>query len=247
MAWPSLKTKKTCEGETRLDVFRHMSHSTWRFSMVTIWFYSIRACSYLKGQTGRCCWPTWLGSTGRGDLASGTGAHVGPGAEAVSAWTPTDRCKGEKGAEWSNIKTRSVRWKTGQCLLYGARIWPAREREFMLRVCCLSACLLQVLNFKPHTEFWSTIFQNSNRPQSKYGHILLLTLIMVKLQEPSLKHLPAIFSSVVAINVHQVCFGCGLFLSSYSLSHRLLLAWSAAPSSHQVESSRWPLLPEPHC
>lgn len=109
-------------------------------------------------------------------------------------------------------KTRAVRWKTSQCLLYGARIWPANERKFMLCVCCLSACLLQVLNFKPHAEFWSTIFQTSNRPQSKYGHILLLTLIMVKLQEPTLKHLPAIFFSVAAINVHQcVFFGAGCF------------------------------------
>lgn len=156
-------------------------------------------------------WQTWLGSTGWGDLAGGAGAHVGPGAETVSTWTPADRCKGEKGAEWSNIKACAVRWKTGQCLLYGARIWPAHERKFMLRVCCLSACLLQGLNFKPHAEFWSSIFQNSNRPQSKYGHILLLTLIMVKLQEPTLKYLPAIFFTVVAINVHQCVFGVGCF------------------------------------
>lgn len=123
--------------------------------------------------------------------------------------------KERKGVERSDAKNTALSGgRRGQCLLYGAGIWPARERIFMLRVCCLSACLLQVLNFKPHTEFWSTIFQNSNRPQSNYGHILLLTLIMVKLQEPTVKHLPAIFSPVVAINVRPSVFRRWLFFGS---------------------------------
>lgn len=44
----------------------------------------------------RCCSPTWFGSTGRGDLARGTGAHVGSGAEAISATASTYGCKEQR-------------------------------------------------------------------------------------------------------------------------------------------------------
>lgn len=60
------------------------------------------------------CLTTWLGSAGCGDLAVGTGAHVGPGAETVSTRTPADCWKEENAARSNNTKTCSVRWKIKQ-------------------------------------------------------------------------------------------------------------------------------------
>lgn len=50
---------------------------------------------------------TWLGSAGSGDLAVGTGAHVGPGAETVSTRTPADCWKEENGARSKKRKALS--------------------------------------------------------------------------------------------------------------------------------------------
>lgn len=207
---------------------------------------------------------TWLGSTGWGDLAVGTGAHVGPGAETISAWTPADCLKKkereENEAQSNNIKTCPVRWKIKQPDADSCQDFScAWEKKSMLCVCCLSG--LSAAGFDFQVEFGSSSPHDLNFTQNfteEYfktqtrrspGQALPSASIIVKLNQPTWQRLQAILLFSFAINLYQCVFwvGAGCFRSSYSLSHRRLLAWSPAPSSHQVESSHWPLLPEPHC
>lgn len=148
---------------------------------------------------------------------------------------------------------------TVQCSLYGCRICLDHAWE---KPHCLSACLLQILNFKSKF-IWCNLshdqnlilnspvlFQNSNRPQSEYGQMFPLTFIMVKLQKPAWQQSRAIF--FFELCCHKCVPVCVfswfwlLFTQLFSFP-QTVVGRSPAPSSHQVESSHWPLFPEPHC
>lgn len=65
--------------------------------------YTLWLCvtdTHLDEEERQADWITWFGSTGGRDLAVRTGAHVGSGAEAVSAGAATNSWGGKKNNDW---------------------------------------------------------------------------------------------------------------------------------------------------
>lgn len=123
ISWPS-----TSDSHTFMHTMQYPSNWwSWDLGIHPLW----------KGG-GWGCLKTWLGSTRWGNLAVGTGAHVGSGAETVSTWTPADRCKEETDTE------------TTQKQLAG--VWEK------MHVTCLLLVSLSAAGFKFQTSHWILIY-----------------------------------------------------------------------------------------